>query len=101
MNIWAILDPFICIPVISLSGVSLFLIAGTAPNLFWTQAIFFILGLFLLLIFSAIDCRIWFPFTWWIYAVSIVFLLVSFLGPDVRGATRWISIGGLRMIQPS
>lgn len=34
------------------------------------------------------------------YVVSLVFLAVSYLGPEIRGATRWISIGGIQL-QPS
>lgn len=34
------------------------------------------------------------------YVASIVFLGVSYLGPAIRGATRWISVGGIQL-QPS
>lgn len=34
------------------------------------------------------------------YVGSLVFLAVSYLGPAIRGATRWITIGGIQL-QPS
>lgn len=34
------------------------------------------------------------------YVASIMFLAVSYLGPAIRGATRWISIAGIQL-QPS
>lgn len=34
------------------------------------------------------------------YVFSLVFISLSYLGPDIRGATRWISVGGIQL-QPS
>lgn len=96
MNLSVFLDPLIIIPVVGLSMISLALIASTAQSLLFSQLLFFILGFILMVIFSAVDYRIWKKLNWYIYFVCIFLLLVTFLGPSVRGATRWIELGLFR-----
>ncbi len=101
MIFWFLADPFISLPIAGLCGISLFLLVSTTPELLAVQALFFLIGLFLLYIFTSIDFRIWTKFSWLIYVFSILLLLVSLISPVVRGASRWISVAGWRMIQPS
>lgn len=96
MNFFFFLDPVLLLPVIGLSTISLALIASTANNLFLPQFLYFVIGFLCLIIFSSIDNRIWKKLNWYIYGISIMLLLVTFLGPQVRGATRWIELGLFR-----
>lgn len=93
-------DPLILVPVAGLSTMSLSILVSTTPRLFWYQAIFFLVGLVLYILFSAVDARIWARYVWILYALSVLALLTSYFGPSVRGASRWIEFGNIR-IQPS
>ena len=65
------------------------------------QILGFVMGLFIMIVLSFFDYSFFLRFYWVIYALNIVFLLmVSFLGKEVKGATRWLEIGGIRF-QPS
>lgn len=67
---------------------------------FYQQLIYGVLGVGLFFIFSRIDFGIYAYLTKFILMGSILFLLLSYLGPNVRGATRWLELGVVR-IQPS
>lgn len=100
MKYASLLDAGLLIPVIGLIGLSLSIIASTTPGLFVQQLIFFIAGIFLFALVSTIDYRNWNKFLWYLYGSALLFLVISFLGPSVRGATRWIYIAGYQL-QPS
>lgn len=100
MNIAPLLDVGIMIPVLGLMGISLSLIASTASSLFVNQLMFFLVGFAFFLVFSSFDIRIWKKLMWYVYGASLCILLISFLGPSVRGSTRWIDLGVFRL-QPS
>ena len=93
-------DPLIILPVVGLTGVSLFILGSTTPALFSLQAGFFLAGIVLCIFFAFVDYRIWTHFVWFIYFAALLLLMLSFLGPQVRGATRWLELGGIRL-QPS
>jgi len=93
-------DWLITIPIIILAGFSLAILATSSGNFFSSQLIFFILGLFLFLIFSQIDFSIYKSLAVFVYLLSIILLGLTFFGPQVRGATRWLEILGVR-VQPS
>ncbi|MDR2098746.1 MAG: FtsW/RodA/SpoVE family cell cycle protein, partial [Rickettsiales bacterium] len=61
-----------------------------------------ILAGFLILIFVAVvDLKIWVKYAYWIYGVSIIFLVaVMFFGHVGMGAQRWLNLGFIRF-QPS
>lgn len=90
----------ILIPVIGLCGISLAIIVSTTPELFAQQLIFITVGLFLYFIFASIDYRFWPKFTWLFFMISLVFLVITFFGTQVRGSNRWIDLGWFRL-QPS
>ncbi|MCX6794321.1 MAG: FtsW/RodA/SpoVE family cell cycle protein [Candidatus Gottesmanbacteria bacterium] len=78
----------------------LFILLTIGQSYFVSQLIYLVLGFVLLFAFSYIDPA----FLWWFapigYIVSNIFLAMSYLGPSIRGATRWILLAGAQ-IQPS
>lgn len=100
MTFSVLFDPLMTIPIVGLAGLSLSLIGSTTPFLLSQQILFFLLGFALFIILSSVELKIWKELAPFIYILVIIFLLVSFFGPSVRGATRWIEIGSVRL-QPS
>lgn len=91
--------PFV-IPMIVLAGFSLAVIGSINPGQAGQQLLFFCLGLFLFLAFFFFDNKIFQSIGWQVYGFIIILLAVSFLGPSVRGSTRWLEFFGIRL-QPS
>ncbi len=83
---------------IGLLGLFLLLTLGT--GIFYQQLFFIFLGFLLLLFFSNIEPLL----LWWFapigYVLGNILLALSYLGPNIRGATRWIMIAGAQL-QPS
>ncbi len=90
-------DPLFIIPLVGLSSVSLAVIGSTNPALFPSQLTFFIIGAILYFICAHIDLRIFPGLRRYLYLTVIALLFIVFLGPNVRGSTRWIDIVGFRM----
>ncbi|HCM37711.1 MAG: rod shape-determining protein RodA [Candidatus Gottesmanbacteria bacterium GW2011_GWB1_43_11] len=88
------------IPAILLNSLGLVTLLSRDPVLFYQQAIFTAVGLGLFWLFYHIDFELYQYLYKFFYVGAILFLLMAFLGPNVRGATRWIDLGGFR-IQPS
>lgn len=88
------------IPALLLVSLGLVTLLSIKPQFFYQQLIFTIVGLFLFWIFSQVDFDLYHYLDRFIYVSCILFLLLSFLGPSVRGATRWLEIGEFRL-QPS
>lgn len=91
---------FMLVPVLGLGAISLAIIASTTPSLFTQQLIFNLVGLFLYFVFASIDFRVWPKFTWLFFSLSLILLIITFLGTQVRGSSRWIDLGWFRL-QPS
>jgi rod shape determining protein RodA len=94
------IDPVITILIILIGSFGLFLLLTISKDLFVSQLIYFGVGLGLMLALAFID-----PYLLrWVapvcYVAIVVLLAVSYLGPSVRGATRWIDLAGIRL-QPS
>ncbi len=86
---------------LSLLGlVGLFVLLTVQPALFWQQLVFLFIGALLVWGVSRLDAVILWWFAPYGYAVSIIFLFLTYLGPQIRGATRWIMIGN-QQLQPS
>lgn len=91
------------IDVLLLGGLGvfgLFILLSISHTLFIQQLVYLVVAMLILLTFSRIDAIFlrWFaPIG---YIGSIVLLLLSYLGPSIRGATRWIFIAGVQL-QPS
>lgn len=92
---WIIIIPLIFLPLIGLLT-----IASTTPDVFVSQCVFVGIGLLSFFLLSRVDCRVFDQY--WVvwYGLSLLFLLITFLGPEIRGSTRWLVFGGVR-IQPS
>ena len=86
--------------VIILTSFGLFLLLSTGSNLFYQQLIFLFVGLIALYITSRLDNVSLRYFSPYFYVASIIFLALTYLSHDIRGASRWIDIGPVQ-IQPS
>ncbi len=86
--------------LLCLGTFGLFLLLTLGVGVFYQQCLYLLIGFILLFICSRIDPVI----LWWFapigYVVANMFLLLSYFGPNIRGATRWIMIGGAQL-QPS
>jgi len=93
-------DWIIALLLLYLGCFGLFLLLTIGKDVFIQQGIFLIIGFILILICSRIDSVI----LWWFapigYIVANIFLALSYFGPSIRGATRWIVIGTAQL-QPS
>jgi rod shape determining protein RodA len=78
----------------------LFVLLTISPTLFSQQFVFLIVGMVLYVVFSRVD----YALLWWFapigYVLSLIALATSYLGPVIRGSTRWIMIGTAQL-QPS
>ncbi|MBL7159169.1 rod shape-determining protein RodA [Candidatus Microgenomates bacterium] len=91
----------IFLPILFLAGLSLILILSTASQLFSSQLLFFVVGVGLFFLLSTLDFEGFLKFfAIPLYILSVLFLGLSFLGPEIRGSHRWIIFFGFR-IQPS
>jgi len=93
-------DWLIFLPIIILAGFSLSLLATPPEGFFNSQLIFFIIGVGLFFVVSQIDWQIYKSLAIILYFIALILLIITFFGPQVRGATRWIEIFGVRW-QPS
>lgn len=90
----------IVFPVILLTFLSLAVIGSISPELQILQLIFFILGFIIFFSLLFVDAKIIQAIAWPSYFFSIIFLLLPFFFPEIRGAHRWISFFSLS-IQPA
>lgn len=95
------LNLLIFIPALFLAGLSVILILSTASQLLSSQLLFFLVGFLIFFLLTLVDLESFLKsFSIPLYLLSIIFLGLSFFGPEIRGAHRWIEIFGIR-IQPS
>ncbi|MCL4360100.1 rod shape-determining protein RodA [Patescibacteria group bacterium] len=78
----------------------LFLLLSVSHGLFTQQALYLVMGFFLMIVLAQVDAVILLWFAPYGYVLSLLLLLAAYLGPTIRGATRWIMIGGIQL-QPS
>lgn len=86
--------------LLCLGSFGLFILLTIGKSYFVSQLVYLVLGFALLFGISYLDASL----LWWFapvgYVLSNIFLTMSYLGPSIRGATRWILIFGAQ-IQPS
>ena len=89
----------IYVTLLSMIGIA---VIGSAKHSVQKMQIFgLILGLTAMVIVSLIDYSFILKFSWLIYLLNLALLgLIYVIGDDAGGATRWISIAGIRF-QPS
>ncbi len=89
-----------CIALLAL--VSILILRSIAPQLAAIQAFFFIVGLIIFYFLAKIKLRLLQNFAWPLYALLIIFLIISQIYGWTTGNTgRWIPILGIFNAQPS
>lgn len=86
--------------VLLIGSMGLFVLLSVGKPFFVQQLGFFALGLVCCWALSRVDSALlaWAaPFG---YLLCVLFLAMSYLGPSIRGATRWVTIAGVQL-QPS
>jgi rod shape determining protein RodA len=85
-------------PVVILAVLSVLILHSVLPEVARSQAIFFALGFGLMVAISKIDYHLYLfsPWPWLVLAIIILVLTILF-GTTVRGSTRWIELGPLRL----
>ncbi|HUD19677.1 MAG TPA: FtsW/RodA/SpoVE family cell cycle protein [Patescibacteria group bacterium] len=97
---FATIDWVIVLLLIYLGCFGLFLLLTVSKALFFQQLAYLFVGFLFLFLCSRIDALVirWFaPIG---YVIGILFLALSYIGPNIRGATRWIALGSAQF-QPS
>jgi rod shape determining protein RodA len=93
-------DWIIALLLLYLGCFGLFLLLTIGFDVFLQQLVYLIAGFILILLCSKIDSIL----LWWFapiaYVAGTIFLLLSYFGPHIRGATRWILVGPIQL-QPS
>lgn len=78
----------------------LFILLTINGSLFTTQLVMLVAGFVVLWIVSHVQPQ----FLWWFapigYCLSLVFLGLTYFSPEIRGASRWITVAGFQL-QPS
>lgn len=78
----------------------LFILLSISKDLFTQQLLYLCGAIFLLLFSSNIDAVLMWWFAPFGYVLALAFLALSYFGPVIRGATRWIVVAGIQL-QPS
>lgn len=87
--------------LLAISILGVLLVGSAEQSLQSRQLLGLILGLIVMVIFSLIDYSWMLNFYWVIYGVNLLMLIgVRIIGESSGGATRWISIAGIRF-QPT
>jgi rod shape determining protein RodA len=93
-------DWIIALLLLYLGCFGLFLLLTIGINVFLQQLVYLIIGFILIFLCSRIDAVILWWFAPFAYVLGNIFLALSYIGPSIRGATRWIVIGPVQL-QPS
>lgn len=101
MNILKGVNLPITLSILFLLSIGILVIYSSSPELAFQQLIFSLVGLFLYLIISKFDYQSLNNFVTPFYISTVVLLiLVLIIGIEIRGSTRWITLGFLNL-QPS
>lgn len=94
-------DFWLFLPALFLSILGLVTLFSIAPEFFQSQLIYLLISLVVFFLISQIDSFLLTGFSTIGYLLSLLLLaLTLLLGPSIRGAARWLTIGSLRF-QPS
>lgn len=75
--------------------------SGPLAGIFKSQMIWIAMGIIIILAIVSIPARIYYSLSYVIYGIALILLLYAvFTGVALKGASRWIAIGGIRL-QPS
>lgn len=78
----------------------LFILLSINQSYFYQQLGFMLVALVIGIVVAFVDASILLWAAPYGYIVSLIFLIISYVGPVIRGATRWIIIGPIQL-QPS
>jgi len=98
---WSLIIIPVILSVCSLA--TLYSISSVSGNLslVTSQAIFFVIGIIVYIVFAMFDYRETKNYVWYLYAIGLLMLIiVDFFGIRVFGSSRWIDLGFFQ-IQPS
>ena len=91
---------FIAVVILVFFGLSVLYSVGLnqgidSYNLFTKQAVFSIIGLFLVVMFSFFNYSLLKNLSFFVYLISVILLvLVLFFGAKIQGTTGWFVVGG-------
>ena len=87
--------------ILALSAVGVIAVGSAEPSLQNKQLAGVAVGVVLMIVISFFDYTMVIRLNWLMYAANLVLLVAVWqLGDETKGATRWLTIGGLRF-QPS
>ena len=87
--------------LVALSIIGILAVASANPDSREKQILGVCFGIFLMIVLSFFDYSFFLHFYWVLYILNILLLLsVEFMGVNVNGATRWVTIAGIQF-QPS
>lgn len=93
-------DWVMMLALVLLGCVGLFVLLTIQTAFFWQQLTFLLIGAVVVWGISRFDVAILWWFAPYGYILSLLFLISTYFGPHIRGATRWLQIGNLQL-QPS
>lgn len=86
--------------LVMIAAFGLFILLSVDQSLFLQQLGIFAIALIIGSVVAVVDSTLMLWAAPFAYTVSLIFLALSYLGPTIRGATRWIIVGGVQL-QPS
>ena len=90
-------DIWLFLPASLLSLLGLIVTYSIAPNDFFSQLMFVIMGLIFFILINQLDIKVIEVFTPYFYGLAILILILTLLiGKNIRGSTRWLGIGRLQ-----
>ncbi|MBI5620402.1 rod shape-determining protein RodA [Candidatus Gottesmanbacteria bacterium] len=99
-KIASIIDFIDILLLLVVSSFGLVVLLSIDRGLFSQQAIIFGVALAVGCMIAVVDRALLLWIAPWGYIATLLFLLSSYVGPVIRGATRWIVVGGIQL-QPS
>lgn len=86
--------------LVTIGTIGLFILLSVNTDLFWQQLGLLVVALIMGLAVALVDSALLLWAAPFAYIVSLVLLALSYTGPAIRGATRWINVAGVQL-QPS
>src|SRR3989344_2334903 len=100
MKFRSVFDPFLVIPLIGLSGISLFILGSTTPKQLTVQLFYYGLGALGFGISYLLNGLFFKRFSLLISIFGIILLIAVLFAAPIRGSHRWINLGFF-LLQPS
>jgi rod shape determining protein RodA len=100
---WPLVIASVCVSIFGIVAIASADLHAANPSAeYRKQALYAVVGLGVMVLFSRIDYRQWQRLAPWLYGINLVLLLFILKGGHrALGAQRWISLGPLGTFQPS